>query len=466
MVGLIDVQRPEAKILGEGIEVWLTREEIESLPLIDLWSKSGLVGTAGLSVDQHEAVYRDLDKPWYPVWFHLPSVLATTDFPEGSCVVAVIRGHSDPLFSVASSNLLALCGPVAGKPAVVGEVPLWRVEEVHWHEGTLYATGWMDWDVCDGGVVVTINGASATVIGPVPNPRGDVSLYGTYGRVGQRPSGFVAAAEFPELPEVISIEWVPNVPDVSPPRRHVQFTVIPADMPAPPDAIRAKSSGAGAPASLYLSDGLADWRSIEAAMKDLRWAPKAEDAVAVDFGCGAGRLTQYLSPPHGPFAHVFGVDIDRDALYWASEHLDATFLQGTLQPQRPKELTKGASLVVAVSVFTEASPDVIAGWLEELGKWLNSSGLLLVSFHGPTAAAAAGGRVPGFDGLWEADGCAGLAPSGAVSVRADTSAEGPVSTFYTWAKFESLVPSNLKAGKRWPGQLSGFQDLVALTSAR
>lgn len=107
--------------------------------------------------------------------------------------------------------------------------------------------------------------------------------------------------------------------------------------------------------------------------------PLASFEAVLDWGCGAGRLTRYLSllAPS-----VTGIDIDADNVASCARTLpDARFLHVDLMPPTP--LPDAAfDLVVGLSVLTHLAEPVQDAWLQELRRITRPDALLLLSVQG------------------------------------------------------------------------------------
>lgn len=94
----------------------------------------------------------------------------------------------------------------------------------------------------------------------------------------------------------------------------------------------------------------------------------------MDWGCGCGRVSQYLirSLPEGA---LLGVDIDEDNVGWCNSYLKkGVFEKGPLVP--PLDIKSNSlDYIVATSVFTHLMEEVIELWLEELQRVLKPGGV-------------------------------------------------------------------------------------------
>lgn len=105
-----------------------------------------------------------------------------------------------------------------------------------------------------------------------------------------------------------------------------------------------------------------------------------EDAVVLDFGCGAGRLLRHLL--HAPgVAELHGCDLDARSVAWVGEHLPRVraFVSQAEPPLDRPDAT--FDLVIAVSVFSHLG-DSWERWLAELHRVTKPGGVLIATFMG------------------------------------------------------------------------------------
>ena len=106
----------------------------------------------------------------------------------------------------------------------------------------------------------------------------------------------------------------------------------------------------------------------------------------LDFGCGCGRVLQWMDHLAGT-STVHGVDIDARAVRWAQEHLPWARL-AVNRPVPPLEFADGAfDLVYSHSVFTHLDEEHQDLWLAELRRVTRPGGHLVLSVHGEKALA-------------------------------------------------------------------------------
>ena len=149
-----------------------------------------------------------------------------------------------------------------------------------------------------------------------------------------------------------------------------------AGIVVPPEALRYRVT-ASRSAEEFLERGRVAAEAITYAL-DAAGQRFAEFADVLDFGCGSGRVIQWL-PRAG---HLFGSDIDRDAIAWCRAHLPfATF---SVNDPLPPLAYGDASfdLVYAFSVLTHINEPAQLLWLRELQRVTRPGGLVLVTVRG------------------------------------------------------------------------------------
>lgn len=107
--------------------------------------------------------------------------------------------------------------------------------------------------------------------------------------------------------------------------------------------------------------------------------PLSSFESVLDWGCGAGRLSRYLSHL---VSSLTGIDIDPDNVAGCTRTLPkARFLHVDLMPPTPLP-DAGFDLVVGLSVLTHLDESVQDAWLEELCRVTRPGALLLLSVQG------------------------------------------------------------------------------------
>lgn len=101
-------------------------------------------------------------------------------------------------------------------------------------------------------------------------------------------------------------------------------------------------------------------------------------ARILDWGCGAGRLTQHLT--RNLPGEIHGVDIDADNIVWAQANIPSVHFQ-TVDLDLPTPFPDGHfdAAIGMSSVFTHLSEDDQFRWLEEHRRILKPGGLLLMT---------------------------------------------------------------------------------------
>ena len=164
-------------------------------------------------------------------------------------------------------------------------------------------------------------------------------------------------------------------------RKHDREYASSARPGIPPPRLRHRVHGAFDEVA-YLNAGNVIAREIAARWKRHATSP---EPVVLDFGCGPGRVAVHFKDAV-PSARMFGSDIDREAIEWASSSLAriGTFDTNTLLPRTRYE-DASFDLVYTVSVLTHLDEASQFLWLEELHRVLRPGGLLIATVHGALA---------------------------------------------------------------------------------
>ena len=149
-----------------------------------------------------------------------------------------------------------------------------------------------------------------------------------------------------------------------------------------PDTENTKRVIGGGQISGFLRTGATSFRRLENYLALHHDRPLSTFKRVLDWGCGAGRLTRYLTTLDN--VDVTGIDIDDINVQWCKSSITGAAFEtvATAPPTRFDE--KSFDLIVGISIFTHLrEPDQFA-WLEELQRIVSDDGLVMVSYHGPT----------------------------------------------------------------------------------
>jgi SAM-dependent methyltransferase len=111
----------------------------------------------------------------------------------------------------------------------------------------------------------------------------------------------------------------------------------------------------------------------------------AQAGRVLDFGCGCGRTLRWLLRKC-PRAEFHGVDVDREAIQWCSQNLEAAcFVATNPEPPLPYP-SRHFDVIYCFSVFTHLDENMQDQWLAELCRLINPGGVLFLTVHGERAA--------------------------------------------------------------------------------
>ena len=112
------------------------------------------------------------------------------------------------------------------------------------------------------------------------------------------------------------------------------------------------------------------------------------DSTILDFACGPGRVAVELKKLI-PTCHLYGSDIDKEAIAWAQKHLAGLGEFTTNERYPPTQYpTNTFDVIYSISLFTHLDESSQNLWLAELARILKPGGTLLTTIHGDFARAS------------------------------------------------------------------------------
>ncbi|MEO8306354.1 MAG: class I SAM-dependent methyltransferase [Betaproteobacteria bacterium] len=137
----------------------------------------------------------------------------------------------------------------------------------------------------------------------------------------------------------------------------------------------------------FLLGGYSDFNKIKRLVKATTGDDVENGKRVLDWGVGCGRVGRYFSATPG--IEFFGVDVDADNVDWCRRHLPGRYAEIPLHPPIPME---GGSfdLIYGISVLTHLRETDQLAWLAELHRIAAPGAIVLLTFHGTTAANYSG----------------------------------------------------------------------------
>jgi SAM-dependent methyltransferase len=148
--------------------------------------------------------------------------------------------------------------------------------------------------------------------------------------------------------------------------------------PIPPVELRGITA-ASAP-EVFLWTGLVDLNQLLTIGERTLVNPAPPSMRILDFGCGCGRMTRYLSNVDG--IDAYGVDVNPDLVSWCQQNLPGVRTLATPELP-PMPLPDGLiDLAYSLSVFTHLPADRAQEWLADIARVLAPGALLVLTIHG------------------------------------------------------------------------------------
>jgi SAM-dependent methyltransferase len=120
-------------------------------------------------------------------------------------------------------------------------------------------------------------------------------------------------------------------------------------------------------------------------LHDAQVPTRSDKLRVLDFGCGCGRLSRFLSM--ADWIEAFACDANPDHVDWCSTNLPAVDTRlNRFRPPLPFD-AGSIDFVYALSVFTHLPQDAAADWFRELSRVIAAQGLLIITTHGYPALA-------------------------------------------------------------------------------
>jgi SAM-dependent methyltransferase len=164
--------------------------------------------------------------------------------------------------------------------------------------------------------------------------------------------------------------------------------------PTPPIPNIERVSGKGATGYNYHNNGLTDFLRFSRIAREHGIEIASPDVSVLDWGCGCARLTRHFIDAAGDRTKIKGIDIDGDNIGWCNGNiLDGAFTHVGLYPPTPFP-DSSFDLIMANSVLSHLTLDVMNQWLGEVRRLLKPKGIAMLSYHGDFSIAAVNGRAP------------------------------------------------------------------------
>ncbi len=233
----------------------------------------------------------------------------------------------------------------------------------------------------------------------------------------------------------------------------------------PPVRLRARVHGSLDP-DTFVANARDNATAIVGAIRRHRVSMSGTTRI-LDWGCGSGRVLQalYLDnfarllPSERPL--LFGADVDRPAVVWASRHHPFGRFHAT-KPLPPLPFEAAFfSLIIGISVFTHLDQTYEFAWLAELRRILRPGGVMLLTFHGSFPASIAMKSHPEESARLQEKGMVFRAPKGSQWRAGLPPFYG--TTYHTERYIRSTYSEGFTLLEYIERGIRNYQDLVVLT---
>ena len=148
--------------------------------------------------------------------------------------------------------------------------------------------------------------------------------------------------------------------------------------PIPP--VNLRSIVANPTEEVFLWEGFRDTCRFMDLFKEWTENEYPERPRILDFGCGCGRLTRFLSMV--PNLSVSACDLNPDHIEWCQQNLP-NIVATVNRPEPPLPFTSGAfDFAYLLSVFTHLREPATMAWIVELSRVVRPGGLVIITTHG------------------------------------------------------------------------------------
>ena len=148
--------------------------------------------------------------------------------------------------------------------------------------------------------------------------------------------------------------------------------------PIPP--VHLRSITAAAEQEIFLWTGAFDTDLLVNLFRENGYPADKPGLRVLDFGCGCGRMTRYLSMDEN--IEAYGSDVNNDLVVWCQENLKGvTTVKNDTKPPLPFE-DHFFDCIYTLSIFSHLDELSSTEWIIELSRLLRPGGLLALTTHG------------------------------------------------------------------------------------
>ncbi len=148
--------------------------------------------------------------------------------------------------------------------------------------------------------------------------------------------------------------------------------------PIPP--VRLRTITAAAEQEIFLWTGAFDTDLLVNLFRENGYSADKPGLRVLDFGCGCGRMTRYLSMDES--IEAYGSDVNNDLVVWCQKNLKGvTSVKNKTKPPLPFE-DRFFDCIYTLSIFSHLDELSSTEWILELSRLLRPGGLLALTTHG------------------------------------------------------------------------------------
>jgi len=271
-------------------------------------------------------------------------------------------------------------------------VEQWNIENITFFNDHMEITGWaLAPDSKTKVVSFRVNGNSFDDV-DYPINREDVARLLWYRKDANR-SGFICRKKIDECNlsknDFLQFDYIyPKKPKITPIQNTWFYKHSEETMPIPPFKNIRRVARREINTPRFLMVGFTNFMKLQFILEKKIGRSINDFNRLLDWGCGCGRLTRYLSQIKGP--KIFGADVDKENISWCTRNItNVQFSTISIYPPMPFA-SNYFDLIIGISIFTHLNKEFQFRWLEEINRIATSNAVILMTTHGKTSLFRSG----------------------------------------------------------------------------